>query len=148
MVTRARAHNSRRTVEVLAGDPADLLVARRPVPGVARRAAGGAGHAGQGRHAHCLVLVGQQRRNPRRAAAGAADRCRRRSLHPGQLGRIDDYAITRSGDLYALGNSRKDQIGNGVRGGRKPQYDRPVNDHLTLTQVSSTAADVAAFARG
>jgi hypothetical protein len=59
-----------------------------------------------------------------------------------------DYAITRSGDLYALGNSRKDQIGNGVRGGRKPQYDRPVNDHLTLTQESSTAADVAAFARG
>jgi alpha-tubulin suppressor-like RCC1 family protein len=59
-----------------------------------------------------------------------------------------EYAITRSGDLYAWGNNRKDQIGNGVSGGRKPQYDRPLNDHLTLTQVSSTAADVAAFARG
>lgn len=59
-----------------------------------------------------------------------------------------DYAITRSDDLYAWGNNRKDQIGNGVRGVRKSQYDRPVSDHLTVTEVSSTAADVAAFARG
>jgi alpha-tubulin suppressor-like RCC1 family protein len=59
-----------------------------------------------------------------------------------------DYAVTRSGDLYAWGNNRKDQIGNGVGGVARPQYDRPVNDHLTVAQVSSTAADVEAFARG
>jgi alpha-tubulin suppressor-like RCC1 family protein len=56
-----------------------------------------------------------------------------------------DYAITSSGDLYAWGNNLKDQIGNGVSGTREPQYTRPVNDHLAVAQVSSTASDVAAF---
>jgi alpha-tubulin suppressor-like RCC1 family protein len=58
-----------------------------------------------------------------------------------------DYAVTSSGDLYAWGNNRNDQIGNGVSGTKKPQYTKPVNDHLTVAQVSSTASDAAAFAK-
>jgi alpha-tubulin suppressor-like RCC1 family protein len=58
-----------------------------------------------------------------------------------------DYAVTGSGDLYAWGNNRKDQIGNGVSGTTTPQYNEPVNDHLTVAQVSSTASVAAAFAR-
>jgi alpha-tubulin suppressor-like RCC1 family protein len=61
-------------------------------------------------------------------------------------GGATDYAITSSGDLWAWGDNRADQIGNGVGGHKMPQYTRPVNDHLTVTQVSSTASDVAAFA--
>lgn len=58
-----------------------------------------------------------------------------------------DYAVTSSGDLYAWGNNRKDQIGNGVSAANQPQYTRPVNDRLTVAQVSSTASDVEAFAK-
>src|ERR1700680_3983635 len=46
--------------EMLADDPADLLVARGPVPGVRWRPAGCARHARQRRHAECLVLVREQ----------------------------------------------------------------------------------------
>jgi alpha-tubulin suppressor-like RCC1 family protein len=59
-----------------------------------------------------------------------------------------DYAVTSSGGLYAWGDNIKDQIGNGVSGKQQPRYTMPVNDHLTVVQVSSTAADVAAFANG
>jgi alpha-tubulin suppressor-like RCC1 family protein len=71
-------------------------------------------------------------------------------LHFGLVnsGGATDYAVTRSGELWAWGNNRKDQIGNGVGALRQAQDNRPVNDHLTVAQVSSTAADVAAFARG
>jgi alpha-tubulin suppressor-like RCC1 family protein len=58
-----------------------------------------------------------------------------------------DYAITSSGDLYAWGNNTRDQIGNGVSGTQQPQYNTPVNDNLTVTQVSSTASDVEAFTK-
>lgn len=47
-------------VEMLADDPADLLVARGPVPGVRWRPAGCARHARQRRHTECLVLVREQ----------------------------------------------------------------------------------------
>jgi alpha-tubulin suppressor-like RCC1 family protein len=60
-------------------------------------------------------------------------------------GGATDYAVARSGDLHAWGDNVQDQIGNGVYGSTKPQYVRPVNDHLTVVQVSSTAADAAAF---
>jgi alpha-tubulin suppressor-like RCC1 family protein len=56
-----------------------------------------------------------------------------------------DYAVTSAGDLYAWGDNLRDQIGNGVSGTQQPQYTTPVNDNLTVTQVSSTASDVAAF---
>src|SRR6266571_7051679 len=45
---------------MLADDPADLLVARGPVPGVWWRPAGCARHARQRRHAEGLVLVCEQ----------------------------------------------------------------------------------------
>jgi alpha-tubulin suppressor-like RCC1 family protein len=61
-------------------------------------------------------------------------------------GGATDYAIASSGDLYAWGSNRSDQIGNGVSGAQHSQYTRPVNDHLTVAQVSSTASDVVAFA--
>jgi alpha-tubulin suppressor-like RCC1 family protein len=61
-------------------------------------------------------------------------------------GGATDYAVTSSGDLYAWGSNISDQIGNGVTGKKVPQYTTPVNDHLTVAQVSSTASDVAAFA--
>jgi alpha-tubulin suppressor-like RCC1 family protein len=61
-------------------------------------------------------------------------------------GGATDYAITSSGDLYAWGNNIDDTIGNGVTGKQVHYYTRPVNDHLTVAQVSSTASDVAAFA--
>jgi alpha-tubulin suppressor-like RCC1 family protein len=57
------------------------------------------------------------------------------------------YAVTSSGDLYAWGNNRQDQTGNGVSGTTKPRYTRPVDDHLTVAQVSSTASNAAAFAK-
>ena len=47
-------------VQMLADDPADLLVARGPVPGVRWRSAGRALHARQGRRAECLVQVREQ----------------------------------------------------------------------------------------
>ncbi len=47
-------------VEVLADDPADLLIARGPMPRVRRRSAGRGRHARQRRHAECLVLVCEQ----------------------------------------------------------------------------------------
>jgi alpha-tubulin suppressor-like RCC1 family protein len=61
-------------------------------------------------------------------------------------GGATDYAVTSSGDLYAWGNNYDDTIGNGVTGKQVHQYTTPVNDHLTVAQVSSTASDVAAFA--
>jgi alpha-tubulin suppressor-like RCC1 family protein len=63
-------------------------------------------------------------------------------------GGATDYAVTSSGGLYAWGSNAKDQIGNGVSGAQHPRYTRPVSDHLTVAQVSSTASDVAAFAIG
>jgi alpha-tubulin suppressor-like RCC1 family protein len=60
-------------------------------------------------------------------------------------GGATDYAIGKAGDLWAWGDNRQCQIGNGVYGSTTPQYTRPVSDHLTVVQVSSTAADVAAF---
>jgi alpha-tubulin suppressor-like RCC1 family protein len=60
-------------------------------------------------------------------------------------GGATDYAVTRSGDLYAWGNNIDDTIGNGVTGKQVHYYTMPVNDHLTVAQVSSTASDVAAF---
>ena len=50
----------REPVEMLADDPADLLVARGPVPRGRWRSAGRARHARQRRHAECLVLVSEQ----------------------------------------------------------------------------------------
>jgi hypothetical protein len=47
-------------VEILADDPADLLIARGPMPGVRRRSAGPGLHARQRRYAECLVLVCEQ----------------------------------------------------------------------------------------
>jgi alpha-tubulin suppressor-like RCC1 family protein len=61
-------------------------------------------------------------------------------------GGATDYAITSSSDLWAWGTNSNDQIGNGVTRAEHLQYTTPVNDHLTVAQVSSTAADVAAFA--
>ena len=60
-------------------------------------------------------------------------------------GGATDYAVTSSGDLYAWGYNRHDQVGDGVGGRKQPVYTRPVNDRLTVAQVSSTASDVAAF---
>ncbi len=62
-------------------------------------------------------------------------------------GGATDYAVTSSGDLYAWGYNRHDQVGDGVGGRKQPVYTRPVNDRLTVAQVSSTASDVAAFAQ-
>ena len=47
-------------VEILADDPADLLVARGPMPGVRWRSAGRGRHARQRRHAERPVLVCEQ----------------------------------------------------------------------------------------
>ena len=47
-------------VEMLADDPADLLVARGPMPGVRRLSAGRARHARQRRHPECLFLISKQ----------------------------------------------------------------------------------------
>jgi hypothetical protein len=47
-------------VEMLADDPADLLIARGPMPRVRWRSAGRGRHARQRRHAECLVLVCEQ----------------------------------------------------------------------------------------
>jgi alpha-tubulin suppressor-like RCC1 family protein len=63
-------------------------------------------------------------------------------------GGATDYAVTSSGDLYAWGSNIHDQVGNGVSGTQQPQYTTPVNDNLTVAQVSSTASDVAAFTNG
>jgi alpha-tubulin suppressor-like RCC1 family protein len=60
-------------------------------------------------------------------------------------GGATDYAIGKAGDLFAWGDNSQCQIGNGVYGSSKRYYTRPVNDHLIVVQVSSTAADVAAF---
>jgi alpha-tubulin suppressor-like RCC1 family protein len=60
-------------------------------------------------------------------------------------GGATDYAVATSGDLYAWGTNNNDQIGNGVTGAQQPKYTTPVNDHLTVVQVSSTASDVVAF---
>ncbi len=47
-------------VEMLADDPADLLVARGPMPGVRWLSAGRARHARQRRHPECLFLISKQ----------------------------------------------------------------------------------------
>jgi Major Facilitator Superfamily len=50
----------REPVQILADDPADLLVARGPMPGVRRRPGGPGRHARQRRHAERQVLVCEQ----------------------------------------------------------------------------------------
>jgi alpha-tubulin suppressor-like RCC1 family protein len=60
-------------------------------------------------------------------------------------GGATDYAIGKAGDLHAWGTNTQCEIGNGVFGSKVPKYTRPVSDHLIVIQVSSTAADVAAF---
>jgi hypothetical protein len=76
---------------MLADDPADLLVARGPVPAGRWRPVGRARHVRQRRHPEGLVLVREQRRSPadRRAwSAGwrrvAADEAA--AVPPGEAG--------------------------------------------------------------
>jgi alpha-tubulin suppressor-like RCC1 family protein len=54
-----------------------------------------------------------------------------------------DYAIDGHSRLWAWGNNRVDQLGDGSE---KPSQRRPVLDPVLVSQVSSTAHNVAALA--
>lgn len=62
-------------------------------------------------------------------------------------GGATDYAVTSTGDLYAWGYNRRDETGSGVGVKKQLVFTKPVNDRLTVAQVSATASDVAAFAK-
>ena len=60
LLRERRGHVLPEPAEMLADDPADLFVARCPVPGVRGLAAGRGRHARQRRHPECLFLISKQ----------------------------------------------------------------------------------------
>jgi hypothetical protein len=57
-------------------------------------------------------------------------------------GGATDYAIGRSGELWAWGQNSEGELGDGSAAGRSPL---PVNDSLRVSQVSATARNAAAL---
>lgn len=114
-------------VEMLADDPADLLVARGPVPGAGWRSAGRARHARQRRHAKCLVLIREQP-GPRSEVGEEPVKQRVEGVRLGDPSvslsdvqdRIDDLAedlVQGSGRILALGRAHA-----GTDAGRRPRH--------------------------